>query len=390
MLIRRVVAAFGAAALFLAPARPLPAAAQSAPPSAQVRTLANGMRVVVLEDHAAPVVQVHTWYRFGAAYETPGKTGLAHALEHMMFRGTHALSSSGLDDWGARLSATVNAQTTNEYTRYDLTLPADRVDAALHLEADRMHGLKLDAADWEKERGAVLQEWAQDYSNPLFQLGTGLQEKLYPDSPLGKSALGTRADIEHASVTDLRAYYRTWYVPNNATVVVTGDVDPQAVFASARRWFAPLASRPVPAVTLRRPTAATGVVPRLKADYPFTVVDLAYAAPPSSGATEAESLRAVIALIAMQNARGPFRHELVDSGLTLGFGMQPALERDVATFHAFLIVAPGHSAEAAAKTFRATIAATLARGIDPDYIAAAKRSALTGLVYARDSISGLA
>jgi zinc protease len=390
MILRRIAAALAAAVLACAAPPPGRAATPAPNVSAHVETLPNGLRVVVIEDHAAPVAVVNVWYRFGAAYETPGKTGLAHALEHMMFRGTRGLSSSGLDDWGARLSATVNAQTTSEFTRYDLTLPADRVDAALHLEADRMHDLKLDAADWDKERGAVLQEWAQDYSNPLFQLGTGLQEKLYPDSPLGKSALGVRADIEHATVADLRAYYETWYVPNNATVVVTGDVDPLAVFASARRWFAPLASRPVPVVRLRRPTAASGVVARLKADYPFTVVDLAYAAPPSSGVTESESLRAVIALIAMQNPRGPFRHELVDSGLTLGFGVQPALERDVATFHAFLIVAPGHSAEAAAKAFRATVAATLARGIDPDYIAAAKRSALTGLVYARDSISGLA
>src|SRR5260370_40480366 len=291
MILRRIVACFAAAILACAHAPPGRPGAPATNVAAHVETLQNGLRAVVVEDPAAPVAVVNVWYRFGAAYETPEKTGLAHALEHMMFRGTHELSSSGLDDWGARLSATVNAQTTSEFTRYDLSLPADRVDAALHLEADRMHDLKLDAADWDKERGAVLQEWAQDYSNPLFQLGTALQEKLYPNSALGKSALGARGDVEHATVADLRAYYETWYGPNNATVVVTGDVDPPAVFASARRWFAPLASRPVPEVTLRRPPAATGVVTRIKADYPFTVVDLAYAAPPSSGATAAEGLR---------------------------------------------------------------------------------------------------
>jgi zinc protease len=390
MLVRRIAAALAAALVACVAATPGRAETRAPIAAVHLETLPNGLRVVVIEDHAAPVAVVNVWYRFGSADETPGKTGLAHALEHMMFRGTHDLSSSGLDDWGARLSATVNAQTTSEFTRFDLTLPADRVDPALHLEADRMHDLKLDAADWDKERGAVLQEWAQDYSNPLFALGTDLQERLYPGSPLGKTALGARADIEKATVADLRAYYETWYVPNNATVVVTGDVDPSAVFASARRWFGPLPSHPVPRATLRPPIAAHGIETHRKGEYPFTVVDLAYAAPPPTGPGEPDNLRALIAMNALQNPRGPFRRELVDSGLTLGFGLQPALERDVATIHAFLIVAPGHRADAVAKAFRATIAESLAHGIDADYIAAAKRGALTSLVYARDSISGLA
>src|SRR4030088_837426 len=292
MLARRLAAALCAAAVLLCTVV-IPARAD-APPTpvvpAHVRTLANGLRVVVLEDHAAPVAVVNMWYRFGGAYEKQGKTGLAHALEHIMVRGTTTLSSSGLDDWGARLGAQVNAETTNEYTRYDLVLPADRVDGALRVEADRMHALKLAPPAWTKERGAGLQEWTQDHSNALFGFGTGLQEKLYPGSPLGKTALGEKRDIEKATVADLRAYYRTWYAPNNATLVVTGDVEPEAVLGSARKWFGPIPSRAVPKVTIARPKAATGVVARVKAEYPFTVVDLAYAAPPASGATEDDGL----------------------------------------------------------------------------------------------------
>jgi zinc protease len=391
MLARRLAAALCAAAVSLCTtAVPVRADAPNPVVPAHVRTLPNGLRVVVLEDHAAPVAVVNMWYRFGGAYEKQGKTGLAHALEHMMFRGTTTLSSSGLDDWGARLGAQVNAETTNEYTRYDLVLPADRVDGALRVEADRMHLLKLAPADWNKERGAVLQEWTQDHSNALFGFGTGLQEKLYPGSPLGKTALGEKRDIEKATVADLRAYYHTWYAPNNATLVVTGDVEPDAVFASAQKWFGPIPSRAVPKVTIVAPKAATGVVAHVKAEYPFTVVDLAYAAPPASGPTEDDGLRALVALVALQNPRGPFRTALVDSGVTLGFGLQPSLDRHVATFHAFLLVAPGHTADQARTAWKTVLAESLARGIDPDYIAAAKRSELTGLVFARDSISGLA
>ena len=399
MLVRRLAAALCAAAVLLCTASiPVRAAAPAAVPAAasnpvvpaHVRTLANGLRVVVLEDHAAPVAAVNMWYRFGGAYEKQGKTGLAHALEHMMFRGTTTLSASGLDDWGARLSAQVNAETTNEYTRFDLVLPADRVDGALRVEADRMHNLKLAPADWDKERGAVLQEWTQDHSNALFGFGTGLQEKLYPGSALGKTALGEKRDIEKATVADLRAYYHTWYAPNNATLVVTGDVDPDTVFASAQKWFGPIPSRTVPKVTIVPPKAATGVVERVKADYPFTVVDLAYAAPPPSGATEEDGLRTLVAVTALQNPRGPFRNALVDSGITLGFGMEPSLDRHVATIHAFLLVAPGHTADQARTAWKRVLAASLARGLDSEYVEAAKRSELTGLVFARDSIAGLA
>src|ERR1700736_4529378 len=118
---RRLAAALCAAAVMLCTAAiPVRAEAPNPVVPAHVRTLANGLRVVVLEDHAAPVAVVNMWYRFGSAYETPGKTGLAHALEHMMFRGTSGVSASGLDDWGARLGASVNAQTTAEFTRFDL------------------------------------------------------------------------------------------------------------------------------------------------------------------------------------------------------------------------------------------------------------------------------
>src|SRR5437660_1319548 len=162
MLVRRFAAALVAAVLLCSPlATPAARAAQPAQvPGPQARTLPNGLKVVVIEDHAAPVAQVHMWYRFGALDETPGKTGLAHALEHMMFRGTHDLSSAGIDDMTARLGADVNAQTENEITHYYFVVPADRVETIVHLEADRMRGLKLDPADWNLERGAVLTEYA--------------------------------------------------------------------------------------------------------------------------------------------------------------------------------------------------------------------------------------
>jgi zinc protease len=390
MLIRRIAAALGAAALLLAPVRPLPAAAQSAPPSAQLRTLPNGLRVVVLEDHAAPVVQVHTWYRFGALDETPGKTGLAHALEHMMFRGTHAISSAGLDDMNSRLGADLNAQTQNELTHYYFVVPSDRVDSIIHVEADRMRNLKLDAKDFKLEKGAVLQEWAQDHSNPIFEFIFGsVAEKVYPGSRLGETALGAKADIEKATVADLRRYYDAWYRPNNATLVVTGDVKAADVFASAKKWFGPIPAHALPARKQYVAKPATGATVSSKAEFPFTLVDEAYAAPGTAPASEHDQLRNDIAVAALSNPRGPYRAALVESGLTLGMLPLPLEDRRASVVHVILIVAPGHTADEVRAAYEKTTADILAKGIDPEFVAAAKRSSISQLTYARDSIVGL-
>ena len=390
MLIRRLIAALGAAALFFTPLRPLAAgSAESTPPSAQVKTLGNGLRVVVLEDHAAPVVHVHTWYRFGSLDETPGKTGLAHALEHMMFRGTKTLSSAGLDDMNARLGADLNAQTQPEMTHYYFVVPADRVETIMRVEADRMRNLKLDPKDWALEKGAVLQEWAQDHSNPIFSFVFGGAQKVFPGSRLGETALGEKRDIERATVADLRRYYDAWYRPNNATLVVTGDVKAADIFAAAQRDFGAIPSHPLPARHQYAVKPASGATTAMKAEFPFTIVDEVYAAPGDAPATEHDQIRNDVAIEAMFNPRGPYRAAMVESGLTLGVVPLPLEDRRASVVHVLMIVAPGHTAAEARAVYEKTTSDLLAKGLDPELIAAAKRSQITSLTYARDSIVGL-
>ncbi len=389
MLLRRLIAAAAVAALLLPPVRPLPAGAQNTVPSAQVRTLPNGLRVVVLEDHAAPVAHVHMYYRFGALDETPGKTGLAHALEHMMYRGTRTLSSAGLDDMNARLGADLNAQTHNEQTDFYFVVPSDRADAVIRVEADRMRNLKLDPKDWAVEKGAVLQEYAQDYSQPFFHVLFDTAEKMFPTSRLAHTALGAKVDIEKATAADLRRYYDAWYRPNNATLVVTGDVKPADVFASATKWFGPIPSRALPPRNQIESKPANGATLTIKAEFPFSLVDEAFAAPGGAPATEHDQIRNDIALAAMTNQRGPYRAALLDTGLTLGMLPLPLEDRRATIVHMILIVAPGHSAAEVRAAFEKTTADLLAKGLDPELIAAAKRSAIAQFTYARDSIVGL-
>lgn len=362
-------------------------AAASAAPIAQT-TLANGLRVVVVEDHAAAVVQTAMWYRTGSLDEEPGKTGLAHALEHMMFRGTKDLSGGALDDLGARLGAVVNANTAEDYTHFYFVMPADRLDLAIHIEADRMRGLLLRSSDWNLERGAVLSEIDTDQSQPVGKLVRDVRAAAYKGSPYALTALGIRSDVARASAADLRRIYDRWYAPNNATLVVTGDVRAAEVFAAAQRWFGKIPARPVPAhrelPDLPVPTGPAAVAE--SADYPYTVVDLAYRVPgdldPDAPATE-------IVSDIMGRDRSAFYKALVLSKLTLGYNAFVDSGIRAGTFHVLLFVTPGRDVRAARAAFETTLAAMRDGAIDSELLDAAKIGAARQAVYARDSITGL-
>jgi zinc protease len=390
MVFRRGAALLFVFALLLSPFSPPAAGAQgSSQPVPQLRTLANGMRIVVLEDHAAPVVQVTTWYRFGALEETPGKTGLAHALEHMMFRGTPTLSAAGLDNMNARLGAEVNAQTQNEDTHFYFVVPSDRVETVMRVESDRMRNLKLAPEDWNIERGAVLNEYAGDFSNPVYGFVFGTAQRVFPGSRLGETALGSRSDIEHATVADLRKYYDEWYHPNNATMVITGDVKADDVFAYAERWFGPIPAKQLPARKQYAVHPAHGVTWHSEQPFPYTIIDEAYAAPGDAPATEYHQLRNDIAIDALFNPRGPFRKALVESGLVLAYEPQPIEDRRASIVHILLYVAPNHTVAEVRAAYEKTMRNVLAHGIDRELILASQREMIASLSYARDSIVGL-
>ena len=194
-------------------------------------------RFVVVEDRSVPVVQTAVWYGFDQLQETPGKTGLAHALEHMLFRGTPEISAGGLDDIVARLGAQMNGQTDYDYTQFYFVTPSDKVDVTLYTEADRMQHAALRAADWAVERNAVLNELDGDASSPFFNLLSKVRAAAFPGQPSGRTPIGKRQDVANATVADLRKYYNEWYAPNNATLVIAGDISHDAAFAKARKYF---------------------------------------------------------------------------------------------------------------------------------------------------------
>jgi zinc protease len=376
------------AAILLAATPPLaPLAPSESGTRLQTQTLPNGLKVVVVEDHAVSVVETGMWYRFGALEETAGKTGLAHGLEHMMFRGTPSVSGSGLDDIGARLGAQLNASTANDATDFYFIVPADKLELALRLEADRMTNLSLSEADWRLEKGAVLSEFDSDLSEPLEKIYDRVCRAATVERICSTAALGERADVVRSHASDLRTYYRKYYAPNNATLVITGDVDPAVAFALAGRTFGALKTRTVATHPRGVPVYARGKHVSLSADYPYDIVDLAFPAP---GNLDDGSAAMQLIDAAINNQRSTFYKNVVLSGLTLG--MSTSLDQNVhgGMYQVFLTVAPGHSVAKARDAFLRTLQDARDQGFAPELIDAGKLAVARQAVYAKDSISGLA
>lgn len=203
--------------------------------------LKNGLQVVVIEDHRAPVVVHMVWYRTGAADEAPGKSGIAHFLEHLMFKGTDTLAPGELSKVVAKQGGSDNAFTSWDYTAYFQRVAADRLDLMMTMESDRMHNLKLPASEVDPERSVIIEERNQRTdSSPGALLGEQMRAALYLNHPYGIPIIGWKHEMEGLTQADAEAFYAAHYAPDNAILVVAGDVDPDEVKALAETHYGPI------------------------------------------------------------------------------------------------------------------------------------------------------
>jgi len=213
------------------------------------QVLDNGLKVIVKEDHRAPIVVSQVWYKVGSSYEHQGVTGISHALEHMMFKGTAKHPAGEFSRIIAANGGDQNAFTGRDYTAYYETLAKDRLKVAFDLEADRMRNLSLREEDFAKEIRVVKEERRlRTEDKPESLTFEQFNAVAYRSSPYRHPVIGWMNDLDALRVQDLRAWYRRWYAPNNATLVVVGDVDPKQVFALAREYFGPLKPEVLPAI----------------------------------------------------------------------------------------------------------------------------------------------
>ncbi|MGB5340375.1 MAG: pitrilysin family protein [Gammaproteobacteria bacterium] len=203
--------------------------------------LDNGLKLIVKEDHRAPVVVTQVWYKVGASYEHDGITGLSHVLEHMMFKGTEAHPAGEFSRIISENGGSENAFTSTDYTAYFQRLEKSRLPVSFELEADRMRNLRLQQEEYVKELKVVMEERRlRTEDKPTSLTYEQFKSTAFTTSPARLPTIGWMNDLENMELDDLQQWYERWYAPNNAVVVVVGDVEPQAVLKLARKYFGPL------------------------------------------------------------------------------------------------------------------------------------------------------
>ena len=210
--------------------------------------LSNGLKLIVREDHRAPTVAHMVWYRAGSMDEINGRTGVAHVLEHMMFKGTDKVKSGEFSRLVAAVGGRENAFTSRDYTAYFQQVEKSKLDEVIKLEADRMSNLNFDDAEFLKEIQVVMEERRlRTEDNPSSLLNESLMATAYMSSPYRHPVVGWMNDLQNMKASDARDWYRAWYKPNNATVVITGDVDAKKVLAIVEKYYGAVAAQELPA-----------------------------------------------------------------------------------------------------------------------------------------------
>lgn len=224
----------------------LPAGAFAASDTHEFR-LANGLKLIVKEDHRAPTVANMVWYRAGSIDEQNGTTGVAHVLEHMMFKGTKKLKPGEFSQKVAELGGRENAFTSKDYTAYHQQVEKSRLEQVMALEADRMQNLTMDPAEFAKEIRVVMEERRlRTDDQPIAQLMEALNATAFVANPYHHPVVGWMDDLKNMTAADALAWYQRWYAPNNAVVVIAGDVDPKQVHKLAEKYFGKIPPKTLP------------------------------------------------------------------------------------------------------------------------------------------------
>ncbi len=376
-----IVSALAAVALTLAGTAQARADAVQA--SALQETLTNGLHVVLLPNKLAPVATTIITYSAGSDDDT--SPGVAHATEHMLFRGTSDVTAGQFADIAARMGAQYNAQTLNETTLYYFKLPSAYVGVALRLEADRMTNALIRPSDWAAERGPIEQEIQALESIPGYRIGRKVGELFFAGTPFANSPGGTVQSFEKMNSDEIVAFYKRWYHPNNATLIVAGDIDSQATMAQVHELFDPISAAPLPV----RPTIKVPPLPASSLqdsmDFPLGIAALMFRLP---GSNDADHAAADVLSQVLTSGRGGLADLSAQGKLLAAFSVSNAFPEVGATF-LMGIPAQGESPQAAQDAMAGVLDGYRKDGLPDALIDAAKTRLLAEQAYSQSSISGL-
>ena len=373
-------------ALVLAAAPWVPSGAQPAPHSVDVTraTLPNGLQVVVLHDSLAPVVSL--WMNYLAGADDEPITGLAHAQEHMMFRGSKTISASQFSQTTAVTGGAFNADTQNEITQYFFEMPSQYEDIALNLERSRATGILDAQKDWNAERGAITQEVTRDNSSASYRLYSKAIEHIFRGTPYADPGLGTVASFKKITSADLKNYYRRWYHPNNAIYVIAGNVDPQQTIAKVRSLFGNIPRATLPA---RKPVHLQPMVAETLRDNSSDPITLAFVAYRVPGYNDKDYFASEILNDVLNSPRGAL-YELQASGKALGTFAQSQTYPEAGISLVGSAVPVSTTGDQAVADVKAVIDGYKKTGLPADLVEVAKQREVADAQFSRNSISNLA
>ena len=356
------------------------------------RSLANGMKVIVKEDHRSPVAVSMVWYRAGSMDEVSGTTGVAHMLEHMMFKGTSKVPAGEFSRTVARAGGRENAFTSRDYTAYYEQLHKSRLPLALELEADRMVNLSFAEEEFAKESKVVMEERrSRTDDDPHSQLNEQLMATVYISHPYRSPVIGWMNDLQNMRLADARGWYEKWYAPNNATLVVAGDVDPEEVFRLAEKYFGPIPARALPERKVQIEPLQTGVkriTVKAPAELPYLL--MAYHAPVLRDVDNDREPYALFVLNGILDGSDASRlnRELVRNTRVANSANSSydLINRGPALFFLDGVPAEGKTVAEVEAALREQIRLLVEKGISDDELVRVKAQITAAQVYARDSV----
>jgi zinc protease len=360
---------------------------QSTTASVTRATLDNGLRVVIVRDPLAPVATVEENYLAGGNDTPAGFPGMAHAQEHMAFRGCAGLSADQIAAIYAQLGGNSNADTQQNITQYFITVPAQDLEVALRVDSACMQDVDDSQEQWAQERGAIEQEVSRDLSNPTYKFITRLNQDLFAGTPYAHDALGTKDSFDATTGEMLKKFYRDWYAPNNAILVITGDLDPAATLAKVKQLYGPIKRKTLPQhpeIKLQpvKPESFT-----LDSNLPYELVFLAFRMP----GTDSPDFAAVRILSDVAGSQRADLYGLTPAGKALGseFGLAETYPKASVAFAVAAVPAGSDPAPITAE-MKNIMSGYAAKGVPPALVEAARKGEIAGAEFQQNSIPDLA
>jgi len=350
-------------------------------------SLANGMQVVLLEDHSTPIVHAEVWYHVGSKNERPGRTGFAHLFEHMMFKGSKNVEPEGHPSWISSIGGQSNAYTTEDATVFWETVPAQYLPLVLWLEADRLATLRIEEDVFRTEREVVKEERRMRIDNqPYGRLNELIYDQAFTVHPYKHPTIGSMKDLEAASISDVRDFFRTYYVPNNATLVLVGDFNTKDAQDLVTKYLGrvPKSDRPVPRDIPKEPAQMKERRVRLEESWPLPAVVVAHHIT-FDGDPDSYPLHIASKVLSDGQSSRIQRKLVYEKQLALAaFGGGNIIE-DPNLFYAVAIVQPGHTTQETIDALIAELDGLRTEPITPAELQQAKNQFARDYIFGRES-----